>query len=49
MGGGEIVVRIVALLKSAVLLLAAQHSVIELSSEDKAFIAASLDGHALKA
>jgi hypothetical protein len=41
--------RLVDLTKAAVLLLAAQQSVIELSVADKAFIAMVLDGHALKA
>ena len=40
--------RAVELLKAAVLLLAADQAVIDLSSDDKALIARVLDGHALK-
>jgi len=38
----------IALIKAAVLLLASQQSVIDLTTDDKQFIAKSLDGHALK-
>lgn len=41
--------RVVELVKAAVLLLAADQGVIDLSSDDKALIARVLDGHALKA